>query len=344
MKKILNLLLFLTPFIVSSQTVIWSEDFESYPNGTQNAVKWTTSANNCDADGVPGTVADNYWGVRTTFGDKEFCCEDIEGLTCCSSGSGGEGNSDNLWLSEIINISGYTNISIYISMRAEGNMECGSCGSGQDLFNAEYQVDGGSWINFLSVCGFSDGQSLIECIDVGTGSALRIRVLLGNQANTEEYYFDDVFVYESICSVVLPIELMSFEGEHNYKSELNELKWITASEANNDRFEIYSSIDGEFWEMIGTVNGAGNSNINQYYKFNHRPNHDLIYYRLKQIDFNGNSEYSNIISISKKEDKIIGYRYYDLLGKELPSEPTNGLFIKVTEYQYRTEYMRIFKQ
>jgi hypothetical protein len=228
-------------------------------------------------------------------------------------------------------------------MRAEGDMECNSCGSGQDLFNAEYQIDGGTWVNFLSICGISDGTSILECIDVGTGTTLRIRVLLGNQANSEEYYFDDVFVYEDICSVVLPIELMSFDGEHNYKSGVNELKWITASEANNDKFEIYSSIDGEFWEFIGEVKGAGNSTTEQVYNFTHRPLSNLTYYKLKQIDYNGLFEYSNVISISKHEDKVINIRYYDLLGKELPSEPTTGLFIKIIEYQYRKEYLRIFK-
>ena len=96
--------------------------------------------------------------------------------------------------------------------------------------------------------------------------------------------------------------------------------------------------------MIGTVNGAGNTTIEQSYKFDHRSEYNLTYYKLKQIDFNGDFEYSNIISISKNEDKIIGYKYYDLLGKELPQEPTNGLFIKIIEYRYRTEYMRIFKQ
>lgn len=343
--KVVTMLLPLFFFVYDGYSqcnnVIWFEDFESYPDGTQNAVKWTTSAGNCDGDGFPGTVGNNYWGTRTTLGDKEFCCEDIEGITCCGNS---QGESDNIWISENININGYSNISISLSIRAEGNMECASCGSGQDLLNAEYQIDGGSWINFLSVCGLQNGDSQIGCIDVGVGNTLRIRILLGNQADDEEYYFDDIYVCEDICSIVLPIELMSFDGEYNQKTGMNNLKWITASEANNDRFEIYSSNDGEFWKMIGTVNGAGNSTIEQSYKFDHRSDYNLTYYKLKQIDFDGNFEYSNIISISKKEDKILDIKYYDLLGKELPSEPTNGLFIKIIQYEYRTEHMRIFKQ
>lgn len=339
--KVVTMLLPFFFFIQSySQTIIWSEDFESYPDGTQNAVKWTTSANNCDADGAPGTVGNNYWGTRTTLGDKEFCCEDIEGLTCCGNS---QGQSDNIWISESINISGYSTISIFISIRAEGNMECATCGTGQDLFNAEYQIDGGTWTNFLSVCGLQNGDSQIGCVDVGTGNTLRIRVLLGNQADDEEYYFDDIFVYEDICSVVLPIELISFNGDHNYDTGMNELNWITASEANNDKFEIYSSIDGEYWEMIGEIKGAGNSTTEQVYRFKHRPTSSLTYYKIKQVDYNGLFKYTNIISISRQDDKVINVKYYDVLGKELQSEPETGLFIKIMEYQYRTEYLRIFK-
>ena len=76
MKNILLYFILSFPYFIFSQ-VIWVEDFSPYPNGTQNTIKWTTNANNCDADGLPGTVADNYWG---TF-NGEFRCEDIEGLT-----------------------------------------------------------------------------------------------------------------------------------------------------------------------------------------------------------------------------------------------------------------------
>lgn len=337
--KIFTFLLLLLPFITNSQTVIWSEDFESYTDGTQNTTKWTTSANNCDADGAPGTSADNYWGTRTTFGDKEFCCEDIEGITCC----GTQGASDNEWISEVINIAGYTDIALSIQMRAEGNMECNQCGQGEDLFDAEYQIDGGAWVNFLSICGFSDGQSLLECIDVGTGSTLRIRVLLGNQANTEEYYFDDIFVYETTCSIALPIELLSFTGEYNINNGFDELKWLTASESNNDRFEIYSSIDGEYWNFVGQVDGAGNSTETISYYYNNKTTSSLVYYRLKQIDYDGEFEYSDIIPIRKDFESPISIRYYDLLGKELKSEPNTGHFIQVISYKYRTEYNRVYK-
>jgi hypothetical protein len=337
--RFLILFLFIaTYFSYFSQTVIWSEDFQSYTDGTQNAVKWTTSAGNCDLDGIPLAVGNNYWGVRTTLGDKEFCCEDIEGLTCCLNE---QGQSDNIWLSENINISGYSTISISIFFRAEGDMECNSCGLGQDLLKVEYQIDGGSWVNFVSVCGLQNGSSILDCIDITSGSILKIRVLLGNQADTEEYYFDDIFVYESTCSIVLPIELLSFNGSHNYDTGYNELEWITASELNNDRFDIYSSIDGENWSLVGSVKGVGTSNMQNNYNFNHRSESNLVYYRLKQVDYDGEYKYSDIISVSREGEIVIGY--YDLIGRELQEEPNSGIYIKVIKDGLKTDYKKIFK-
>lgn len=330
MKILSTLLLIFLPIITLSQTVIWSEDFESYTDGTQNATKWTTTANNCDADGAPGTSADNYWGTRTTAGDKEFCCEDIEGVTCC----GTQGASDNEWISEVINIAGYTNIALSIQMRAEGDMECNACGSGEDLFNAEYQIDGGAWINFLSICGFSDGQSLLECVDVGTGSALRIRVLLGNQANSEEYYFDDIFVYDDNCSTVLPIELVSFTGEYNSSTRQNTLQWITATEINNDYFILEHSTDGILWETTSTISGAGNSSQQIKYIEYHTTINSLDYYRLTQVDFNGEREIFNPISINKNLEEPEYTKYYNLMGQEIDSNALSGIVI--AEHHYKS--------
>lgn len=194
MKNILLYFTILFPYFIYSQ-VIWIEDFSPYTNGTQNTIKWTTNANNCDADGPPGTVTDNYWG---TF-NGEFRCEDIEGLTCCSNG---QGEADNLWLSEDIPINGYSKIYISITTRVEGNVECANCGSGGDLLEASYQIDGGTWIPFVTICGATSGFFSTDCIYVGTGNILKIRVLLGNQANDEVYYFDDVTVYTTQNNVI----------------------------------------------------------------------------------------------------------------------------------------------
>lgn len=144
------------------------------------------------------------------------------------------------------------------------------------------------------------------------------------------------------CAIPLPIELVSFTGEYNTNDGLDYLQWITASEKNNDRFEIYSSVDGEYWQFVGSVNGAGNSTQELSYNYRNKTIPNLVYYKLKQVDYDGNFEYSNIILVNKDLEYPISIRYYDLMGREI-NPGTTGYHIQVFEYKYRVEYKRIFK-
>lgn len=84
----------------------------------------------------------------------------------------------------------------------------------------------------------------------------------------------------------LPVHLASFDA----KCEQNEIKitWSTYSEVNNDFFIVERSADLETWNLLDTVNGAGNSNaLLQYTVSDSRPLSNLSYYRLTQVDFDG---------------------------------------------------------
>jgi hypothetical protein len=193
---------------------------------------------------------------------------------------------------------------------------------------------------FIMVGDFGD-LTYSACIYPTTSLKLKISVM--NWAGAEKHRIDNLTVSCSNCIVPLPIELLSFTGEYNVNNGFDELKWLTASESNNDRFEIYSSIDGEYWDFVGQVDGAGNSTEIISYYYNNKTSSTLVYYRLKQIDYNGDFEYSDIIPIRKDFESPISIRYYDLLGKELKSEPNTGHFIQVISYKYRTEYNRVYK-
>lgn len=120
-----------------------------------------------------------------------------------------------------------------------------------------------------------------------------------------KFYYLMIDGYEGDCcpfevqftsNVSLPIELLTFDGESTTSG--NNLRWETASERNNSHFEIESSADGTHWKKIGTQKGAGSSNQLLSYSFLDRePEADLTYYRLKQIDFDGNHSFSDPISI-----------------------------------------------
>jgi len=94
----------------------------------------------------------------------------------------------------------------------------------------------------------------------------------------------------------LPVELISFRGKSTLEGTL--LTWQTATEKNNEGFEIEHSIDGRTWDNIGFTYGNGTSNELNSYEFIHElPVSGINYYRLKQIDFDGQFEYSHIVNV-----------------------------------------------
>jgi formylmethanofuran dehydrogenase subunit C len=95
----------------------------------------------------------------------------------------------------------------------------------------------------------------------------------------------------------LPVNLISFEAET--ESDGVELNWATASEINNAYFQIEKSIDAINFEAIDKVEGYGNSNVVMEYSYtDHNAINGISYYRLKQIDFNGEYEYSQILAVN----------------------------------------------
>ncbi|WP_462249367.1 T9SS type A sorting domain-containing protein [Ekhidna sp.] len=108
-------------------------------------------------------------------------------------------------------------------------------------------------------------------------------------ANVPDYLFNDVSP--------LPVELLSFKV--TLVDNKAELVWITAQEINNEKFEIEYSNDGLTFDQVGVVAGSGNSNAPIEYSFVHNDlRSGFNYYRLKQVDFNGDFEYSEIKRIS----------------------------------------------
>jgi len=76
------------------------------------------------------------------------------------------------------------------------------------------------------------------------------------------------------------------------------LQWTTSNENNNDYFNVLRSTDGRNFTKIGTVRGQGNSSVAQDYSFDDgSPVDGVDYYRLEQVDLDGKSTYSTIVSV-----------------------------------------------
>ena len=122
------------------------------------------------------------------------------------------------------------------------------------------------------------------------------------------YNFDDLLVNRVS---LLPVELISFNGGKSGNG--TQLTWETATETNNSRFDILRSADGVGFENIGSIAGAGNSNSVLKYSFIDNAiaiSSPLIYYRLKQTDYNGKFSYSEIIKVKNSEETSSNLKVY----------------------------------
>jgi hypothetical protein len=119
---------------------------------------------------------------------------------------------------------------------------------------------------------------------------------------------------------ILPVKLVSFSG---YPFEGgNKLIWTTESEINNDYFIVQKSSNTKDFFDVGIVDGNGNSNTaNNYSFFDVSPSPKVSYYRLKQIDFNGKYEYSELVAVSA--NKQVEVSIY-------PNPTADNLFFDIT--------------
>jgi hypothetical protein len=95
----------------------------------------------------------------------------------------------------------------------------------------------------------------------------------------------------------VPVELTSFSGSVQDGGVL--LHWTTATELNNKGFDVERSTDHQGWSVIGFVQGNGTTTEPHAYSFtDDEVANDIYYYRLKQIDFSGQFEYSPEIEVN----------------------------------------------
>lgn len=101
--------------------------------------------------------------------------------------------------------------------------------------------------------------------------------------------------YSNVEGSLLPVDLVSFEVTNENGTAV--LNWVTASEENNSHFEVQRSLNGTDFDVIGEVVGSGNSTTTRYYDYRdeNTPAEHFVYYRLRQVDYNGAFEYSPLV-------------------------------------------------
>jgi photosystem II stability/assembly factor-like uncharacterized protein len=137
-------------------------------------------------------------------------------------------------------------------------------------------------------------------------------------------------IYETFDLTVVPVELTNFTAIAQNK--FVELKWTTATEINNLGFEVQRSVANSEFVTVGFVEGYGTTTEEHHYSFKDKDASGFLQYRLKQVDFDGSYEYSDIVEV-----EAFGSISYELAQNyPNPFNPiTNISYILPTESQVK---------
>ncbi|WP_168171904.1 PKD-like domain-containing protein [Algoriphagus sp. A40] len=142
---------------------------------------------------------------------------------------------------------------------------------------------------------------------------------------------------------ILPIEFLFFNAKYNPIFRSGDLTWETANEWENDRFEIERSVnDVKSWETIGQVQGAGYSDqaVEYVYQDMKLPlAGGTIFYRLKQIDFDGDFTYSDTKAI--QVEAMAGTTYWRVYPNPTTGNPTHLEMIDTGAYDNEEITVRV---
>jgi hypothetical protein len=192
-KKIFFILSLFALFSINTfgQVTIWSEDFESYNDNFAGP----GYDNNNPPAGNDWTIVDASPGNTTIFRVES---NDVSPISGNRSFVGRDTDGEATWLSETIDISAYSNISLSVNYHETGGLE------NTDRIYIEYSLDGGSWTTFNNGSHQNDMNSGIETAtaSVLSGTSIQVRVRMITNRGDEAWYFDDIIIsgYVPDCS------------------------------------------------------------------------------------------------------------------------------------------------
>ncbi len=133
----------------------------------------------------------------------------------------------------------------------------------------------------------------------------------------------------------LPVTLVDFKARESAEGAI-EVTWSTAGERDNDYFEIQYSADGRSFGTAGRVKGNGTLHGRSSYQYTLRdalPDGSNLYLRLKQVDFDGTSWLSGMISVQVTRGGVVNSFY---------PNPSAGIFRFRTDNNQLPESIRVY--
>ena len=290
MRILLFALLCVAYFQLAAQ--IYSTDFSVDGQGVPDHT--TTMPPAAGPASFPGGVAPNAWtaSYTSTPGTDGTTNEfSVNSGAMTVQDFGGTGN----FASQAIDVSGFATVDITgIGSQLGDNIQ----GGGSEFFDFFYILDGGTPVTF-SIFNTSDGTPInysVPGLDVSAASTLVIGFNFNVDGAGDGYLISNMSV---VNAVPLPVTLTAFNAKSTSNGAI--LEWATASEENNDYFSIEMSRDAARFSESAQVKGNGTTESFETYSFEYANlTPGTYYFRLRQVDFDGQFSYSDVVSLTIK--------------------------------------------
>jgi hypothetical protein len=330
-------------------TAFWEDDFN---DSTASAGKWLAAA--------WGDICDWGWYTSATW---------VSGLTPAfpptSTGGFAGVSSDACGTTQAVNAYLTGNVSLDLSLwtqvtvHFEGDMQVFSAPVPADTGAFDMSTDGGTtWTRVIEYSDNADRPAIDTTFDVSSIAAMQ------SDVRFRFYYYGDYswhFAVDNFAIYVdgfIPVELSSFTASVNDRDVT--LNWATATETNNQGFEVERNI-GSGFEKIGYLPGFGTTTEPRSYTFTDAGLSSGSYiYRLKQIDLDGSFAYSEEIQVevstpdvyaldqnypnpfnpstkitfSLAVDSKVSLRIFDALGQEVTTLVNEDLTAGAYDYDF----------
>ena len=370
-RKVMNTLsvfifLLFSSFVVNAQigcaneTVLWSENFGTGTGPTSSPDVTSLVYQPTETLDIEGTyrIMNSTQQMPEWHASEDFTSGDVDGKMLVINGE-----AETFYEHVITRPNGFADGMYSMSLYLMNVNTVGTCAPNPLLplisIRVEYLDASNAWVA-LSGSPYTTGHvpqsptptwlnigSYFTLPFTGNFAPTQMRVVLSDGTEGgcgNDFAIDDLKF--ALCPEGAPMPVTFLNINAQPKGSGVSINWSTSQEINNNYFEVQKSADGNSnWNVVTTVNGAGNSQVvKNYNAFDANPLSGYNYYRIKQVDKDGKFDYSKTVNVklninktaasvlinpfrsslsidfSSAAGQVVSARLIDVTGKQVASE------------------------